>query len=328
MTRSVVRVASYRFRTTLRGRWGGYLTLVLAIGLVGGLAMGSVAGARRTQSAFPVYLSSTNPSDLELLTEFAPETGVGYSAGLERAVAHLPYVKSLADVIIFNGTMQFLQQTHGSALAGEAPPTIEGSLDGEFSTYDRVTVLRGRMPDPVRADEFAMSPGAAAQAGLRIGSTLRIGFFTDAQVSSPKFQGYPVDRPYIAITLRLVGIVESASQVVEDDDAALGNTFALLSPALTRRLATRCAYVSGFTLQIEGGTRHLAPVLAELKRTVPSLGASGGASTNAPYVAKIELAIRPESIAFGVFGLIAALAALLISGQIVSRLGAATPMTR
>jgi hypothetical protein len=45
---AALRVAPYRFRATFGRRWGGYLALVVLIGLVGGLAMGSVAGAQRT----------------------------------------------------------------------------------------------------------------------------------------------------------------------------------------------------------------------------------------------------------------------------------------
>src|SRR5215469_18782390 len=61
-------VAWYRFRCTWGERWAGYLALVLLIGLVGGLAIGSLAAARRTQAAFPAYLASTNPSDLTVLS--------------------------------------------------------------------------------------------------------------------------------------------------------------------------------------------------------------------------------------------------------------------
>ena len=63
----VLRVAWYRFRATFGSRWGGYLTVVLLVGLLGGLAMGSVAGARRTDSSFPIYLASTNPSSIMVL---------------------------------------------------------------------------------------------------------------------------------------------------------------------------------------------------------------------------------------------------------------------
>jgi hypothetical protein len=57
-----VRLARYRFGTTFSRRWPGYLSLALLIGLVGGLSMGSIAGARRTDSSFTVFWKSTNPS--------------------------------------------------------------------------------------------------------------------------------------------------------------------------------------------------------------------------------------------------------------------------
>jgi hypothetical protein len=62
--RQDLRVASYRSRATFRRRRGRYLALVLLIGLVGGVAMGALSAARRTQSSFSTYLASTNPSNL------------------------------------------------------------------------------------------------------------------------------------------------------------------------------------------------------------------------------------------------------------------------
>jgi hypothetical protein len=41
-------VGWYRFRRTLPRVWSGYLAIVLVIGLIGGLAMASIAAARRT----------------------------------------------------------------------------------------------------------------------------------------------------------------------------------------------------------------------------------------------------------------------------------------
>jgi hypothetical protein len=60
----VLRLAWYRFRATFGRRWSGYLSLVLLVGLVGGVALASAAAARRTESSFPVFLASTDPSDL------------------------------------------------------------------------------------------------------------------------------------------------------------------------------------------------------------------------------------------------------------------------
>jgi hypothetical protein len=59
----VLRVAWYRFRATFARRWGGYLSVVL---LVGGISMGSIAAGRRTQSSYPTFLASTNPSGRRL----------------------------------------------------------------------------------------------------------------------------------------------------------------------------------------------------------------------------------------------------------------------
>jgi len=85
-----VRESSYRFRATFRRRWSGCLTLVLLIGLVGGVAMAAVAAARRTQSFFPTYVASTNPPDLQVFTEFGPITKTGFSEKVNEAVAGGP----------------------------------------------------------------------------------------------------------------------------------------------------------------------------------------------------------------------------------------------
>ena len=65
---SAARVVRYRSRTTFARQWGAYLSLVLLIGLIGGIAMGSIAAARRTQSAYPAFLAATNASDLTMST--------------------------------------------------------------------------------------------------------------------------------------------------------------------------------------------------------------------------------------------------------------------
>ncbi len=322
MIRAVVRESAYRFRATFRGRWGGYLTLVVLIGLVGGVAMAAVAGARRTQSSFPTYLASTNPSDLQMFTEFDPITNTGYSEKVAEAVARVHDVKRAVDVIGFAGTTQALGHTQ-STVPGEAPPGLEGSTStdgGEYFSTDRVSVVQGRMADPTRMDEIVMSSGAAAQYGLHVGSTLPVAFFTTAQVREPGFSGYPQHKPYLIVPFKLVGIVEWSPQVVQDDDAALGDQIAVATPALTRRLETCCAYYSYVSFHLDSGTEHEAAVISAVNKVIPNLGPAGGSSTWAPYVAKAERAIRPEAIALGVFGLIAALAALVINSQVISRL--------
>ena len=322
MIGAVVRESAYRFRATFGRRWAGYLTLVVLLGLVGGIALAAVAGARRTQSSFPTYLAHTNPSDLGMFTEFDPITNTGYSAKVDAAVARIPYVEHAVPVVGFDGTLQVLGRHAGTGTPGEAPPSVEGSTGPEAAYFgtDRLTVLQGRMSDPSRTDEIVMSAGAAAQYGLHVGSTIPVAFFTDAQAGQPNFSGYPRDKPHLIVPFRLVGIVEWNTQVVQDDDAALGNQIAVITPALTRKLETCCAYYSYVSFHLVGGLAHEAAVVSAVNKVIPNLGPVGGDTTNAPYVAKAERAIRPEAIALGVFGLIAAIAALVITGQVISRL--------
>ena len=63
---------------------------MLLIGLVGGVALGSAAAARRTESSFPVYLASTNPSDL--IVQYSSASYADLPA-FARTVTHLSQVR-------------------------------------------------------------------------------------------------------------------------------------------------------------------------------------------------------------------------------------------
>jgi hypothetical protein len=86
MAGQALRVAWYRFGVTFRHRWGGYLALAVLIGLTGGIAMSSMAAARRTYSSYPGFLAGTNPSDLVV----QPFTTPACSPGLVRQLGRLP----------------------------------------------------------------------------------------------------------------------------------------------------------------------------------------------------------------------------------------------
>ncbi len=92
MTGPALRAAWYRFQVTFRRRWGGYVALALLIGLVGGVAMGSMIAARRTYASYPKFLASTNPSDLVV----QPFTRLSYSPGFVAQLARLPHVRGTA----------------------------------------------------------------------------------------------------------------------------------------------------------------------------------------------------------------------------------------
>jgi len=326
--RSLLRVAFYRFRATFGRRWPGYATIILLIGLVGGLAMGAIAGARRTQSSFPAYAASTKPAELVAFDAYVdPAIGDndGYYAARARAIAHLPHVSEAATAIGFDANLVLLSHLHTHAHPGEKPPVFEGSTNGDFTKEDRVTLVQGRLADPARRDEVVMNAQAAHQLGLHIGSTVRLGFNSDAQLLSPDCCSAKATPPKVVVDLHLVGIVVLATTVVQDDVDALGSQVGLFTPALTRQLAQCCATYSSSALRVDGGAREIPVVQAEIdtllgkRLTAAAASAGSGEGGVAAAVATAERAIRPEAIALGVFGGIAALAAVLIAAQVIGR---------
>ena len=94
MSARAIRVSWYHFRGAFHQRWSGYLTVILLIGLVGGLAMGAVAAARRTQSAFPAYLAASHASDLQF--QVYSSQSVASLDYLTKELEHLPQVARVA----------------------------------------------------------------------------------------------------------------------------------------------------------------------------------------------------------------------------------------
>src|SRR5207248_4587953 len=170
-----------------------------------------------------------------------------------------------------------------------------------------------------------MSSSTARELGLHLGSVVPMGFFTNAQLYNLAgcctATGKGKLAPHLEVNLKLVGIVIVNTQVIEDDIDALGDNPVLLTPTLMRELIPCCAFITFSHIKVEGGSRNVPAVLSEIARAFPKLrsGAGGGGVQTSRAVAKAERAIEPESIALGVFGAIAALAALLIAGQLIGR---------
>jgi hypothetical protein len=315
VNRQVLRFAVYRVRSTFRSRWSGYLSLILMIGLVGGLAIGAVAAARRTQSSFPTYLASTAPSDLTVLTGLY-ESDLGNDSGLDRVLVHkiarLPHVKRVES---YGGLDAAILAPSGAVVANAQG--LPGSIDGEYFDQDRVTIVQGRMANPGRADEVVMDARGTPKQ-VRVGEVIPIGFFTNAQEQLPDF-GSPSVKPYLRLDVIVVGKAVFSREVVQDDvDAGLDGGL-LFTPALTRQLTQCCINDTQTAVELNGGSREVAGAEAGIAALLPK---------DFPVVfyvtsltgAKAERAIKPESIALGVFGGIAALAVLLIAGQVPTRL--------
>ena len=321
MNGQTVRVAWYRLRATFGRRRGGYLALILLVGVVGGVAMGALAAARRTQSSFTTYLASTNPSNLDVSVYGSfDNTNVSYSSSATEKIAHLPGVKHVEAAIPLNDV----------PLRSDGAPRLDtATLDSTLSVasvngldfdQDRLAVIEGRMADPDRPNEFVMTPEAAHLLGFRVGQVIPYGLYTQEQENLPAF-GTPRVPPHRRINVRLVGLVQFNNAIVQDDIDRLP-TFIAFTPALTKEVLADSGQGSAgavvYGIQIVDGNRGVAAVEREFTRLVPP-GTAYEFHATAPVEAKVDRTVKPLAIALGVFGAVAALAALLIGVQAIAR---------
>jgi hypothetical protein len=296
-----MRVAWYRFAATFGRRRGGYLTLVVLIGLIGGIALGSVAAARRTQSSYTTFLAATNPSDLSLS---------GQGPNLTKKLAQLPGVQrveaALYSLNAFPLTRRGAPIIPPAFRDSEAIPI--GSIDGEYFGQDRVTVTAGRMARQDREDEFVATAQAAHLLGWHVGQVIPMGFYTNAQS--------PTSKPLRRLGMRLTGIVMFNNEVVLDDVDRYPS-FVLFTPALTRPFSAGPEYVY-YALKLTDGARGVPAVEHEIIRAIPQ-AVNYSFHLTSVVEGQVNRTVEPEAIALAVLGVIAMLAVLLISAQVISR---------
>jgi ABC-type antimicrobial peptide transport system permease subunit len=312
----VLRVAGYRFRTTWRRRWTGYVGIVLVIGLIGGVAMAAVAGARRTESSFAVFIAKTNPSDLAVLTGLFQPAPSGYNPVLIKKISHLPYVTRVESEAGYEvaevGPNGYIVNNAGASNARQ--PSLYSSIDGLFWKMDRLVVLSGRLPRSSSRNEVVLTPDEAKLLRVKIGSTLRLGVVGNVQST----QSCQKCKPLFRTTVTVVGLVIPSANLVVDDNDRSPTIFA--TTAFTRPLLKCCVDPTITFIQISGGANHLSAVESEVARILPKELPHDLVPTASASEAKAQSVIGPDVVALYIFGLIVALVALLVAGQIIGRM--------
>jgi ABC-type lipoprotein release transport system permease subunit len=277
--------------------------------------MASIAGARRTESSFHQFLESTDPSDLALITGLYHPDPTGYDPGLVKEIAQLPHVARIESEVGYEaeevGPTGLPVQS--AITSGLKQVGLDSSVDGVFFNMDRLVVLSGRMPNPARANEVAVTADAARLLGVHLGSQLHIGVVSNVQSTSNCSRC----RPPVQESFTVVGIVTSSGGIVIDDTDESPTIIA--TPAFTKLTLRCCAEPTISELQITGGTRNLAAVESEIARMLPHGLPQLFTPTASVSEATAQRIIRPDAIALGVFGLIVSLVALIISVQLIGR---------
>ena len=304
-------VALFCSRAAVGRSWRQAVVLALLGGLLGAVALGAVAGARRTATAYGRYLASSHASDV-----FVNVPGRLPGMPVVRPItliSSLPGVVSHAAYVGLNG----LPVVHGRIARSFLLSSLSGSLDGEYFSQDRMTVLAGRLPPQGSATEIVLTPAVARMFGAGVGGTVRYAF----RAVSP--QGRPAGRQFIR-SYRVAAIAEVPPALVDQSDEPQG---AILPPGATRQVLAGYFY-AWIGLRLAGGAAGIPALQADLAGLARDLqrqenrsthqngsGLSFSVSRSDVIHHQVQQAIRPEAIALSVFGLAAMLAMLALAGQ-------------
>ena len=180
-------------RADLRRRWRPMLGMVLLIGLVSGVVLVAAAGARRTGTAYPRFLSRSHAADL-----LVSPTQSGFR-GYFRAVAGLPQVASADAVAFLQMSLPVPGASPFSGMVAEASPS-----GGEGVAINRVKVLAGRIFNPADPHAVMISQALADRAHLRPGGTLHL-------IGYPQRNGNPDIGHAVRLAFRVSAIVVTST---------------------------------------------------------------------------------------------------------------------
>ncbi|MGC2485289.1 MAG: FtsX-like permease family protein [Acidimicrobiales bacterium] len=300
---NTARPAWFRLARRRGGERTSLIALTLALGVLGGVGMASLAGARATDNSYTMLLARSNPSAVSLSIPGPISTKVFSKIP---GIAHV----GVADLTL--GAIPL--GANGAPKLGSGNAIPEAGLDGEFFTQDRVSVIQGRLANPHVANEFMTTALAERLMGWHVGSVIKMGVYSSSQLGSKGF-GTAAVPPKKILYEHLVGTIVFDSAVVQDSVDQLP-TYYVLTPAAAKGLTSGPQYVQyNFELQ---PSANEATVARDIIRAVPP-GQTYTFYHLTETEGEVNRSVRPIALALGVFGALALLAALLVGLQMIAR---------
>ena len=291
-----------RVRGELRHRWRAWLSLGLVLGLAGGVVVACLAGARRTESAYPRFLRTSDAADLLI---FGPPGFLDLAA-----VARLPEVAE-------SGRVDYAAlYTERETAPGSTAPTREATIawfvspDGVFEKLNRPAVVSGR--SPLAADEIAVNPSVAEAFDLALGDTLSVRALGSDEIDE-LLVGQEVDPDGPSIDLNVVGIEVAAGEFIPLSEVGTVH----LSPAFLEEYGDRIALVPGIFVRLRNGQADLP----SFQRRVEAMAGGRPAEilSSAYQTELVQRGIRIVAQTLRLFALLAGIAVAFIALQALTR---------
>jgi hypothetical protein len=298
-----------RVRAWLRTSWPGVLALTVITGLVGGVVLAALAGAHRTQTAVPQFLRYSGPTEGQV--EGNPGT-------LDR-VAALPgvaWTQRVAFVLAFPATGQ-------GQLAVQPGQVITWALVHQ-PPQSRVMVVAGHPARPGQTGQAMLNEGAAQLLHAHVGSLIRLRGYRPSQVEAV-LNGAAL-APSVALpAVRVAAIIRTPTDLgsgrgAPSDVTYIGHGALYVTAAFYQRYAARVGNQLGLAFHLRRGAAGIPAFETEVRRAIGGQAQMQVGSDDTTAAAAAQRATSLQALALLVFGLLLALALVLVVGQSVARL--------
>ena len=278
-------------RADLRIRWKALVAVGLIAGLACGLAIASIAGARRTGTALDRLREHTNASDAIV---FASQRGAYHPDW--SVLARRPEVRALARWALVFGDLD-----------GDPQGLFFTPVDDSWmQEVDAPLIVDGRTFDPRADDEILVSKVLAESDGIDVGDTIPFTPYTPEDEEGAA--AGPLRGP--RLTMRVVGIMRTPVE-----ELFLPGGFAVASPGLIDRHPEVSFFENAFVQLVEPATGTTA-----LEAHATTDVAPGTPILDLHVLARrVTATTDVERSALLLLGAAIALAGLVLAGQVVIR---------
>ncbi|MGH9004200.1 MAG: hypothetical protein ACRDYV_13835, partial [Acidimicrobiia bacterium] len=293
-------------RSSRRDR-AGWAAVALLAALTATVGLGALSAARRTLDAHPRLLERLDAPDA---TVFLGDPGNPEESLDPGAIAALPEVRQVA---AGRSTLSFEVDAAGNLNPAGLHDFLVVALDDRlFATVGRPFFQRGRMPRPDEADAVAVSTGGSRRLHVDVGDRLRFRVLSETEIARAIETGDLTAGTLV--TPEVVGIYQP-HELGGDPRDPLGASEVLGSAAFFNAHPGIGTY-RFVAVSLHGGEGGLPDFERRLEST---FGSGMDPGTTRDEVVAMRRAVRPEAMALGAFGLVAAFAGLLLVAQAVAR---------
>jgi len=299
-------------RAGLRQDWRGLALLTLITALMGAVVLTALAGARRTDTAVSRFLRYAGP--------FMGQVATGDPAVMDK-IAALPGVAYTERAAL----MLTIPVSVDGRPAGAAPG--QSSVLTEAMIYrppqSQAIILAGRYLDQARADEVMLNESAAQQLRAHVGSVLRMAGYRPDQTEQV-MNGAALAPKVPAGSVRVTAIVRLPTDLTDDLDAPpdviyTGQGDVIATTAFYQKYAASIGSFAGISFQLTEGEAGLTAFEAQVKRVAGDSAQLELGDDNAAAGAFAQRGTSVEALALLAFGVIVALALLVVVGQSLAR---------